>query len=367
MDYIEALNVIKYKQRLGSVPGLSRVSALLAKMDNPQNRLKIIHIAGTNGKGTVAHSVADAMRKQGYKVGLFTSPWVIDFREQIQINGEYISENDFADLVFTYGDSDTTEFEFITAVAYKYFADNSVDFAVIECGMGGESDATNAIKSSRISVITSVSMDHTDYLGDSLEKIARQKAGIIKENGVCILYPNTKTEAVFEQRCRDMNARPVKVSETGDYLKNDIAVANAVLKELGICAKAEKPDIPARQETVNGFMLDGAHNVGGAIALSKNLPQEKIAAVIGMMKDKDIDGYLSVIAPKCAKIIAVTPNIPRAQNCNALAEIAKKYCSDVIAVKEPLEAIALLRKEKCFRLVCGSFYLAREVRKELLK
>ena len=365
MNYNEALNFICEKQRLGSMPGLSRIEKLLAQMGDPQNDLKIIHIAGTNGKGTVANSIADALRKAGYNVGLFTSPWVIDYREQIQINGAFISEADFAKYVTEYASAEATEFELITAIMYKCFRDNAVDYAVVECGMGGKSDATNAISESAVSVITSIALDHTNFLGDTLEEIAEQKAGIIKPNSVCVLYPNPECSHIFEEKCGTLNSKLIRVEDQGDYQKNNIATANAALAELGIEITAEIPKIPARQEMINGIMLDGAHNVDGALALKKNLPDEKICAVMGMMRDKDIDGYLSHIAPHCDMIITVTPDNPRSMDAKDLAALASKYCNNVIAEKNIPNAIRLLKKQNCFKLICGSFYLAREVRKDL--
>lgn len=366
MNYDEALNFIYEKQRLGSKPGLSRVEKLLAQMGDPQNDLRIIHIAGTNGKGTIANSIANALILAGYKVGLFTSPWVIDYREQIQINGEFIPEADFAKYVTEYASAEATEFELITAIMYKYFHDEAVDYAVVECGMGGKGDATNAINKSAISVITSVAMDHTDFLGDTLDAIAEQKAGIIKQNGICVLYPNPECSLIFELECEIQNVKLIKVEEQGDYQKNNIATANAVLAELGIEIEAEIPKLPARQEMINGIMLDGAHNVDGALALEKNLPNNGIYAIIGMMKDKDVEGYLSHIAPHCDTIIAVFSSNPRAMNACELAKIASKYCKKVLVEKNVLSAINRLKGQKCFKLICGSFYLAREVRKDLL-
>ena len=365
MNYDEALNFIYSKQRLGSMPGLSRIEKLLKEMGDPQNELQIIHIAGTNGKGTVSNAIANALMKAGYKVGLFTSPWVIDYREQLQINGDFISKEDFAKYVTEYQNAEATEFELVTAIMYKYFSDSKVDYAVVECGMGGKGDATNAINQSLISVITSVAIDHTDFLGETLEEIAEQKAGIIKKNGVCVLYPNPNCQEVFEKKCGELCAKLICVNEQNDYQKNNIATADVVLRELNIDVKAEQPILPARQETINGIMLDGAHNVDGALALKKNLPAGKITAVIGMMKDKDIDGYLSHIAPLCDMIITVTPSNPRALSANELAEIASKYCDKVICCNSISSALDLLKKQDSFKLICGSFYLARDIRKEL--
>ncbi len=366
MNYSDALNLILSKQRLGIKPGLSRVKKLLDAMGNPQSDLKIIHIAGTNGKGTVANAISNALTSVGLKIGLFTSPWITDYREQIQINNTFIPESVFAEYVNEYQDCDLTEFEFLTAIMYKYFSDEKVDYAVVECGMGGLGDSTNAIENSALSVITSVSIDHTDFLGSTIEEIAAQKAGIIKQNGICVLYPNRKCENVFEKKCLELNAKLVKVPERGNYQQNNLSTANAALRELGfdICAKI--PHIPARTEMINGIMLDGAHNTDGAAALKSALPNGKIAAIIGMMEDKDVAGYLSVIAPLCDMIIAVRPSNSRAMDCEKLASVASEYCNNAFPCENIFEALNLLREQKCFKLICGSFYLARDVRKMLL-
>ena len=156
MNYNQSLDYMTKKLSLGIKPGLGRIMALLSKMDNPQDKIKIIHIAGTNGKGTVANTISNALASNGLKIGLFTSPWVLDYREQIQINGNFISKEDFAFYVSEYNDTDCTEFEFLTAIMYKYFADQEVDYAVIECGMGGKGDSTNVEKENVCSVLTSV-------------------------------------------------------------------------------------------------------------------------------------------------------------------------------------------------------------------
>ncbi|MGN1329335.1 MAG: bifunctional folylpolyglutamate synthase/dihydrofolate synthase [Eubacterium sp.] len=366
MTYSEALKFMENKQSLGIKPGLERIYALLEKMGNPQNKLKIIHVAGTNGKGTVCSVLAKSLENHGFKVGLFTSPWVVDYREQIQINGDYISEKAFTEYIEAYGDFDTTEFETVTAIAYKYFYDMNVDYAVIECGMGGAGDSTNAIPTPVLSVITSVSLDHTNFLGDTIEKIAFEKAGIIKEKGTAILYPNPKTAHIFRQRCSDVGARLVEVSDKGNYYDNDIETVKNALRALEIKDDIYKVNLPARCEFITeNIILDGAHNTDGALALEKNLPNRDITAVIGMMSDKDIDSYLKIIAPHCKRIITTKPNNDRAISAEELKAIAEKYCPNVTAISNPLQAIKV--KEYDFLLVCGSFYLARDVRKELLR
>lgn len=362
MTYSKALNLILNKQSLGIKPGLERILSLLDTMDNPQDKIKIIHIAGTNGKGTVAATIASALKNAGYKTGLFSSPWVDDYREQIKINGEYISKNDFAEYTEKYYDNDCTEFELLTAIMYKYFADKRVDYAVVECGMGGLGDSTNAEKKN-ISVITSVSIDHTAFLGNTLEEIALQKSGIIRNDCPCILYPNPKCEEVFLSKSPNL----IKVSEQGSFEKNNLATVNAVLDILGVTNVNKTVKLPARQEMIGNILLDGAHNVDGAKALASVLDNKKVTAVIGMMKDKDVDGYLSIIAPFCDRIITVSPNNSRAISADELKNIAKKYCANVSSACSAQDAIGKAKQYNNFHLVCGSFYLAREVRNLLLE
>lgn len=360
MNFNEALNFILSKQSLGIMPGLNRILKLLESMGNPQNDLKIIHIAGTNGKGTVAATIANTLIQNGYKIGLFSSPWVVDYREQIQIDNAFIGENEFAEYVEKYKDNDCSEFEFLTAVMYKYFSDKKVDYAVVECGMGGLEDATN-VEKSNIAVITSVALDHTAFLGNTLEKIAYQKAGIIKENGICVLYPNPASEHVFERVCTEKNAELIKVSDAGLWSQNNLNTASEVLNLILGKTELSLAHLPARKEKIGNILLDGGHNTDAAKYLEYSLSDE--IAVIGMMADKDIDAYLSIVAPKCKKIITTTPDNPRAVSANKLKVIAEQYCSDVVAVSNPIEAV----KQKDITLVCGSFFLAREIRSYLLK
>lgn len=367
MNYTDALNLICSKQRLVIKTGLSRVDTLLNKMGNPQNQIKVIHIAGTNGKGTVSNMIADSLIKCGYKVGLFTSPWITDYREQIQINGKFIPENAFADYVQQYKDEDVTEFEFLTAIMYRYFADEKVDYAVVECGMGGKGDSTNVVQHPELCVITSVSIDHTNFLGTTLEEIAAEKAGIIKENSMVVLYPNTACEKIFENRCMETNSRLIKVRDMGNFKDNNLETASQCLAFLRQCVHLNYVQLPARQEYIgDNMMIDGAHNKDGALALRDFLPNKKITAVIGMMKDKDIDAYLKILAPHFEKIITVTVDNPRSISASDLAEIAKKYCNNVEICENPHIAVSLAKQDNNFILICGSFYLAREIRKDLI-
>lgn len=365
MNYNKALNIILNKQSLGIMPGLARISKLLDEMGNPQDELKIIHIAGTNGKGTVAYTIADTLKNNGYKTGLFTSPWIYSYREQIQIDGEYISKDDLTYYIEKYQHNDCTEFEMLTAIMYKYFADKKVDYAVVECGMGGLNDSTN-VEKENLAVITSIALDHTNFLGETIEEIAMEKAGIIKENCTCVLYPNPQVEHIFEQVCSEKNAKLVKVlcdSEEPFFAKNLHTAANAVY-ELGLNVGVTLYTPDARQTSAEDgkILVDGGHNVDAAQALDGLLNDN--VALIGMMKDKNVDGYLSVVAPHCKRIITTTVSNPRAMSAFELKCIASKYCDDVAAVDAPVAAL-YYAKEKGLDLVCGSFYLIREIIKEL--
>ncbi len=367
MSYSDALNKILSLQSLGIKPGLARIYALLEKLGNPQNKIKVIHIAGTNGKGTVAAAISNALQKSGYKVGLFTSPWITDYREQIQINGEFISETDFQ-TEFNKLSGDGTEFESLTAIMYDYFCCQNVDYAVVECGMGGKGDCTNVLEKPELCVLTSIALDHQKFLGDTVEQIAKEKAGIIKHNSNVVLYPNS-CKSVVESYCREMGANLFCVPEYNDVFDNDLATAKLALSVLGISYEVYSPSLPARQEIIGKYLIDGAHNVDGANALKDFLETHKkeTIAVIGMMKDKNYNDYLKIIAPYCKKIIATTTSNSRSLLANELADSAKKYCSDVVSINNPHEALKIAQKESTERImICGSFYLARDVRKDII-
>ena len=367
MNYIDALNFIEKKQRLGIKPGLSRIKNTLNKLNNPQNKIKVIHIAGTNGKGTVSNIIANGLINCGYKVGLFTSPWVIDYREQIQINGNFIPEEIFASYVTELKDEELTEFELLTAIMFKYFYDESVDYAVVECGMGGKGDCTNVLDSPEVCVITSVSLDHTDFLGSTINEIALEKAGIIKQNSTVVLYPNKECESVFESVCNKTDSKLIKVRDFGNFKDNNLETASQALALLRQCVHLNYPSLPARQQYIgNNIMLDGAHNKDGALALKDYLPNKKITAIIGMMKDKDVNSYFEILAPYFDKIITVTVNNSRAMSAESLAEIAKKYNKNVFACENPHNAVSNEKGNCDFLFVGGSFYLAREIIKDLL-
>ena len=209
MTINETLDYIHSVCWKGMMPGLSRITQLLEKMGNPEKDLKFIHIAGTNGKGSTAAMTASILRKAGYCTGLYTSPFIYQFGERMQVNGEMIPDDELIEIteyVKPLADSldeTPTEFELITAIAFEFFKRRKCDIVVLEVGLGGLLDATNVISTPEVAVITNIGLDHTDILGNTLEEIAFNKAGIIKENGHAVIYRGTEgVEKVFEDTCR---------------------------------------------------------------------------------------------------------------------------------------------------------------------
>jgi len=413
MTYKQAMDYIDSFLLFGSKLGLTRITKLLSDLDNPQDKLKFIHIAGTNGKGSVSCYCANILQNAGYKVGMFISPYIIDFRERFQINGEMILEDDLIRIVEkikavvdTYPkDEIPTEFEIVTAIGMLYFYEKNCDVVVLEVGLGGRLDSTNVIKNPLCSVITSISLDHTEYLGDTLTQIAYEKGGIIKKNCPTVLYPIQERE-VFEKIkeicekqnsqltiCKENEISVVKEDIYGDAIKfndmqitlpipgkvqkyNALTAINAIIKSgfevsnENIKNGIENAHFPARLQLFSKnpkILLDGAHNPDGVKSLADYLQKyfDKPIGVIGMMKDKDIDSVLSQIAPLFSKIYTVTVNNPRAIKAVELKEKAEKYCQDVVAVDSLKEIINTLKISGEDFVICGSLYLCSESLKEL--
>lgn len=390
MNYNESLKYIHSTDVFGSKPGLERISILMEKLDSPHKKLKAIHVAGTNGKGSTCTMIASGLIKSGKKVGLYLSPYVVDFRERIQINGEYIPKETFARLLTKVKDvadnmaDHPTEFELITAVMFLYFAEEKVDYAVIEVGLGGRFDATNIVNPV-LTAITKISLDHTAILGDSIEKIAHEKAGIIK-NGVPVVMAksqNQSAKTVIEEVAYNNNA-PVfyakqekfDLSLAGCYQQENAAVANLVLKKLGISRQnilsgLKSAYIPARLERISDNPLvyvDGAHNPDGVLALAAFINNMNPVIIFGMMKDKDVPFAIKNLAPKAKAFISVTvKSNKRSENAKNIYNIAKKY-TDAYAANDyddALDLAASLCGENPV-IICGSLYLASDIR-ELAK
>lgn len=422
MTYDEALKEVNKRLRFGSKLGLERMTALLNKMDNPQNTLRYVHVAGTNGKGTTCTYIASILQAAGYKVGLYTSPYVVDFRERFQIDGEMISEKELVKQVEklspvadSFGD-DITEFEFITALGFNWFAEKQCDIVVLEVGLGGRFDATNVIECPDVAVIASISLDHTAILGDTIEKIAFEKAGIIKKCTSVAMYPaqNEKALDVFEKICESrgvpLYSKDISHLSVGgdagngeeDLFGTDFIIGgekyhipfsgihqvyNAVnaittveilrLKGWRISQSAvkeglENAKIVARMEVLNRrplIILDGGHNPDCAAALERvlehNLAGAEITAIIGMMADKDTKSYLAQVVPHFSKVITVCPDNPRSMSADSLAAEAGAFCADAIAAKNNEQAVELALESDVV-VVCGSFYMVGEIRPLLL-
>lgn len=413
MTYKQATEYIDSFLIFGSKLGLERVTKLLDDLGNPQDKLKFIHVAGTNGKGSVCAYCSSILKEAGYKTGLFTSPYIIDFRERFQINGEMISEDELCSIVEkiksivdTYpADEIPTEFEIVTAIGMLYFYQNNCDVVVLEVGLGGRFDSTNVIKNPLVSVICSISLDHTAQLGDTVDKIAFEKAGIIKENCESVLYPVQKEEVfkviedvAIKKHSNLTIAKNERISIvdrhiSGDIIRfNDMDIALKIpgmfqplnfitavttIEKSGLKVSdnqikngAEKAFFPARLQLFSEspkILLDGAHNPDGVKALQEHLEKyfDRPTAIIGMMKDKDVSSVLSEIAPLFSKIITVTVNNPRSLTADELAEKAKKYCNNVTAMANYEKAILFEQQKNEDFVVCGSFYLCSDALKIL--
>ncbi len=412
MNFKESVEYIHSLLAFGIKPGLERISMLLEMLDNPQDKLKIIHVAGTNGKGSTSTMISNMLIAEGYKTGLFTSPYVIDFCERIQINGENISKNLFAECVtdvrekieeLNKKDIIITEFEAITVSAFLCFVKAECEYVVLEVGLGGRFDATNVVKKPQAVVITSISLDHVAILGDTIEKIAFEKCGIIKENVPVITSSNQHKDAlkVIKATCESKNCSLIitdphkteilddsilgtlfaycgnvyKTRLTGNHQIENTVNAIECAKMLGINENAiaqgiENTRMIARMEIMGTNPLiirDGGHNEGCAEALHNFLLKydvKNIKMLIGLMADKDVEGYISKIAPLCKSVVTVTPSNPRALNGAELEKITEKYCNDCKFINNPKEGYEYIlsdTKDDQTILVCGSFYMMSDI------
>ena len=386
MTINEVLDYIHSVCWKGMMPGLERITELLAKMGNPEKDLKFIHIAGTNGKGSTAAMTASILRKAGYCTGLYTSPFIYQFGERMQVNGEMISDEELIEIteqVKPLADSmaeNPTEVELITAIAFEFFKRRKCDIVVLEVGLGGLLDATNVIDTPEVAVITNIGLDHTDILGNTLEEIAFNKAGIIKENGHAVIYRGTPgVEAVFENTCRERNTKLKKanfdglslkshdlfeqVFDCGDYqdihlpLLGDHQLHNAAvvlavaetLQEIGWNITKENiydgiRDVswPGRFDIVRReplFIIDGGHNPQCLEALVKNIQDylagRRVIGLTGVLADKDYGDMYKPVMPYIEQFVCVTPPNPR----RLMAEELAQHLQNVGAKATPCETI----------------------------
>ena len=416
MTYEEALSYIHSICWKGSKLGLDRTRELLGKLNDPQKELKFIHIAGTNGKGSTAAMLSSILEEAGYRVGLYTSPFINRFNERMQVNHQPIPDEELAALteyVRPHADAmadSPTEFELITALAMVWFARQKCDIVVLEVGMGGELDSTNIIDVPEAAVIAAMGLDHVKELGPTMADIARAKAGIIKEGGRVVSYGgNLEADEVIAAVCRARNAslcQPdfsaivpgdfslegqtfsykgwcgLRIPLVGAYQMNNAAVVLEtveVLRQRGwsVSDEAVRKGLadtrwPARFEVLRRdpvFIVDGGHNPHGIRATAESLrrlfPGRKITFVTGVMADKDVEHILGLIVPLADQFFTVRPDNPRAMDAGELARRIEAMGAKATACASVRDGVdRAIQAEGPHGVACalGSLYMSGEVR-----
>ncbi|MBE7043587.1 MAG: bifunctional folylpolyglutamate synthase/dihydrofolate synthase [Ruminococcaceae bacterium] len=413
----QILDWIHSTQLFGSVLGLNSVRELLNRLGNPQKKMKIIHVAGTNGKGSVCSMLASVLTEAGYKTGLYTSPYIEQFRERIRIDGEMISSAELAicgervkiacEQMQKEGLPHPTEFELVTALGFLYYANQNCDFVVLEVGLGGRLDATNVIDAPLLSVITSIDFDHVDRLGNTLEEIAFEKCGIIKSGTTVVTGANQPDEVLkmIKKRCEEesvvlsvakepecicatlqgtefnWDSHRYRVPLLGNYqAQNSAIVLEAIkqLRNLGISVSdtALKTGLDrvthiARMELIRpNFMIDGGHNLSGIQAMTSFVRQinfkGRIIVVAGMLQDKDYSACALLLRELADVLIATETDSPRKLAAEVFSECSQAdFCEpDLLKAVE----FALDKAEKDdFVIACGSFTLVGPIRSNFLE
>lgn len=383
MKFLEELAA---RRRFGMKPGLDAIRGTCAALGDPQKSFSAIHIAGTNGKGAVCAMLDAALRASGLRVGRYTSPHLVKLNERFFLDGAPIGDDVLsaaAEKVAKIAPADLTFFEALTAVAFLVYADAKVDYAVLETGLGGRLDATNVCVP-ELCVITRIGLDHCDWLGDTEEKIASEKAGIIKPHVPVVLGKNLpEVRAVVEARAKEVGAPFFYAPEVasaadvprdfplgGTFNRENAVTALAALKVLGKGDARGFADVvwPGRFQRVGNFIVDGAHNPPAARALAAALRElnlsEPLTLVAGFCGDKDVGEVLSILAPFVKKGYAVRTNNPRSLSAEETAE--KMRAAGIDAVASPSLAAAIRSAASDPRaLICGSLFLAGEALVEL--
>lgn len=415
MNYQESLDFIHGTNKFSIKLGLDNVNNLLNRMGKPQDALKYIHVAGTNGKGSTSSYMNQMLMVAGYKVGLYTSPFLEVFNERMRVNNENIPDallaeittevKVFIDQMVAEGLNHPTEFEIVTAIAFEYFKREAVDVVVLEVGMGGRLDSTNVISTPLISVITPVDLDHVEYLGDTIEKVAAEKAGIIKPNGIAVVHPQVpEAMAVIESVCKEtattlisaptesiqvlevsdrgttfeLEGERYTIAMLGEHQTRNAAVALTAIKALNessefkvssdaIQTGLSKAIWPGRMEIMQReplVLIDGAHNLHGARGLSKAVKTifkgRHIVAVVGILGDKDVSGMLAEMMPLCHTVICTEPDNPRKMDAEVLERQVKNFGVEtykVPVIAEAYEKALSLAKSDSVVLLFGSLYM----------
>lgn len=428
MKYEEAMKYITEVGNFGSNYGLERTYKLLEHLGNPERDLKLIHIAGTNGKGSTTSMITEILMGEGYKVGMYTSPFIEEFEERIQINRNNIPKESLAilmdeikvavDKVIEAGYNHPTEFEIITVLMLLYFKKENIDFGVIEVGLGGTLDSTNVIKPI-IQVITSISFDHTNLLGNTLEKIAREKAGIIKKGIPTVIYPQQEEVLkVIKNKCFEMDSelyiannenlkfknivnldKPYQLLKynneidillplLGEHQIINLSVAMQAIEVLNnkniidisianIVKSIKNVSWKGRLEVLSNnpyVVIDGAHNIQGIKTLSRNIKKyfkyENLYLILGILADKDVEEMIKIITPMAKKVYSVTPNSIRGELAESLKDEVSKFNKNCKAFDKYEEAyLEALNdaSEKDLILASGSLYMIGDMRKIIRK
>ena len=385
MNYENAIKTLTSQGKFYINLGLERISAILEILGNPQDSLQYFHVAGTNGKGSVCAILASVLQEYGKKTGLYTSPHIFEYTERIKINGEDISKEDFAYYVTNIceiadkNQIHLTEFEILTAAAFKYFADNNVDVVVLETGLGGRFDATNVIKKNLCAIITHIDLDHTERLGNTKDKIAFEKAGIIKPNCPVVTSEGYETikDAADEQNSLLLFTAPfadtTNLSLKGTYQQENLALALTALKlvfpEISqsiVDEGLKKVKHPCRFQVIEdkNLIIDGAHNPNGITGLRESLdyyyPDKYRRFVFGCLRNKDYKKMMEILFEQGDEIYFYHFNNKNSCTVEEL-QTACQFPS-----KEFKSLTELPQKENTMTIVCGSFYMLQEIIKNNL-
>ncbi len=422
--YAEAIRYLESLHRFGIHLGLERMEAILERLGNPQDSLKVIHVGGSNGKGSVVAILSSVLKEANYTVGIYTSPHLVDYTERFQINFEPITAEEFVAQVNKVRPvieevrkgpaGEPTEFEVLTAMAFNYFKEKNVNYLVLEVGLGGRLDATNVVKAPLATIITNVELEHTAQLGETIEKIAAEKAGIIKPGVPVITAASGPALEVIQQAAKERNAPVFPFSAERFKLKNStlegLVMIDKTYRELhlgllgthqfqngSVVIKAceilmnkgvtlfkdyyrrgfKKAFWPGRFEIVRQepmVILDGAHNPAAAKALAasaKHLLKEKpVTLVLGVLEDKDYESMVRELVPIASKVVVTSPEIQRALAAGTLAEVVRKNGKEAVVkpnVAEAVEEALRLTPADEAVLVTGSLYTVGNARKVLVK
>lgn len=376
-SYKNAIDLLTSQGKFYINLGLDRISAILDLLGNPQDKLKCIHVAGTNGKGSVCAIIASILNCAGIKTGLYTSPHIFDYTERIKINGVDISKDDFANYVFEIvkiadeNNIHLTEFEILTTVMFKYFSDNNVEVVVLETGLGGRFDATNVIKSNLCAIITHIDLDHTERLGNTRSKIAFEKAGIIKPDCpvfTCEGYEEIKDKA---DECNSLFVMvapfedPTNLALKGTCQQENLSLALTAVRyvfpnisEEIIQEGIKKVKHPCRfQICKDNLIIDGSHNPNGAMALRESLdlyfPNSKRCFVFGCLRNKDYKKMMEILFSKGDEIYFYHFNN---QNSCSIKEL-QESCEFPSKIFKSLDELP----QDYLKIVCGSFYMLNEI------